>query len=153
MRNIFLTVVLVGLFLIPLNATNELDHRRDAHFWGQNTNSFNVAYVMGLGDAFIFCNSVFQTLQEGLDTTYERCSLLVSIHEKILSLYVVHNITYNQIQRGIDELYKDYRNERIPVIGLLQVVKMELEGKPETEIDSVLREQRRISSKLEIPEE
>jgi hypothetical protein len=62
--------------------------------------------------------------------------------------YQVKGTSYDQLIRGLDTFYSDYRNERIFVVHALQVVSMELRGESSNAIDLKTRELRELGSKF-----
>jgi hypothetical protein len=56
-----------------------------------------------------------------------------------LKRFQIKNTSFDNLIRGLDTFYSDYRNERIPVFAALQVVALELQGRPPDEIDQLTR--------------
>lgn len=53
----------------------------------------------------------------------------------------------NQITQGLDKLSEDYRNQKVNLVGLIQVVSMELAGREASEVDDTLRGWRGTANK------
>lgn len=53
--------------------------------------------------------------------------LLINYKEKHERLEI-YGITVGQIQKGMDKLYQDYRNQKIAIVDAIYVVKMEIQG-------------------------
>ena len=66
-----------------------------------------------------------------------------------LSRFQVKGTSYTNVIRGLDTFYSDYRNERIVVFAALQVVALELQGKPADEIDYLTRGFRSVATSSE----
>ena len=151
MRKLFLIFAIVGLLMAALNATSEDHSKRDGYFWGEMPDSFRSCYVMGFADGLELSAGFFDALTEPIrdrvDSSSKGCCSVVWAYGDMLSKRRLPGITYGQMVDGIDRLYKDYRNKQIPIPFLLELVKMEVEGRSEAQIDSVARELRGMFSK------
>jgi len=145
MKKVFLTLIFVSLFILPLNSISEEDsaNRRDGSFWAKYDVSFRFGYIMGLSEGLYYCagwvDDYKQMTQDDINPL--GCCDALWGFGYFVSQYE-GNISYGQMFEGVDEFYKDYRNTQIPILALFKLVKMEVEGKSKAEIDSVARELR-----------
>ncbi len=56
-------------------------------------------------------------------------------------------VTYGQYRDGLDEFYEDYRNMKIPIVLAMRIIKHEVEGTSQKEIDEIIRILREYYSK------
>ena len=112
----------------------------DSTVWGMFTDEGKVAYLLGYGHARVLF-SVF------LLRTSRECSDEVQNHiESFFESNPVPTAQYGQWVDGLDELYKDWRNKRIPIFAAIRIVGLQLSGRPQAEVDEALRASREAAS-------
>jgi hypothetical protein len=157
MKRAIFGLMLILLCAFPLRAVEEKEPRNG--YWWNSFDEYSEAvedavklgYVAGLAEGLgracdVFDKELHRFLWE--DSLSENdpwmfigwCANYFDAQRNRLT-----GITYGQMVDGLDELYRDYRNKGLLVIDAMQPVKMEVEGRPEAEIDSVTRYLRRTS--------
>lgn len=176
MKKVFLTLMLVVFCVLSIKAVKEpVDD--DGYLWEGKSESFKFGYVIGLTRGIQHCAEWFYVVkepyQEKIDSLErlmhhgrdvvdcskksqsERgdclartfCSIILRYSNVLSDTRMGEEATYGQLIQGIDQLYKDYRNKQIPIVHLLELVKMEIQGESQAKVDSVARELREIFSK------
>src|SRR5262249_21010763 len=101
------------------------------------------AYLMGYGDAE-------QPFRMALDkATKPPCSdsqreWLDDFNRKIP---LPSNMTFQQAIQGIDDFYKDWKNQSVPLFNAQNIVRLQITGRPQAEIDEAIRRAREAASK------
>ena len=57
------------------------------------------------------------------------------------------NITVKQTIDGIDDFYKDWKNQSVPLELAQNIVRLQVGGRTQTEIDEAIRRAREASNK------
>lgn len=142
MKKVSLIFLFSILVICPLNAIRE-DEPHDAYWWNKYSDSFKLGYVEGITQGYLHCYVIIQTLlelyQDSISLSEYQDIMLRSDTCSKLLYYSVTGMTYGQMIAGIDQFYKDYRNRKITIEDVLYLVRMEIDGKSDAEIDSVTR--------------
>jgi|GEM_PF-1484208 len=149
MKKFFIIFFISTLTVLSVNATKP-DYPYNYSSWKAQSESFQLGYLRGLFRGYGDCYICFHGLLE----SYPNDSSLSDLQEIIwqygtfldLAIDVTSGMTLGQMVDGIDEFYKDYRNRLISVENILRMVKMQIDGKSQAEIDSLARS---LRSKVE----
>jgi hypothetical protein len=140
----------------------------DGNDWNAFSESFKTGYVCGFmsassyvvednTDQFGFISRVYKDPDKaykiwvktiiGADSTsrlftrYD-CRTLVGyarhLKNEDLKPYTIFEITVKQIMDGLDELYRDFKNRSIKMQDAIYVVKKQIKGSPEDEVEKIL---------------
>lgn len=76
---------------------------------------------------------LFSTIEISLLMEQEK-----AIKNRAIYKYVIENITNGQIKDGLDVLYEDFKNRSIKITDAIYVVKKQIEGTPQDDIEKIL---------------
>jgi hypothetical protein len=148
MKKLIFGLIFFLLLALPINAIREQEPH-DGYWWADWNDSFRLGYVIGLSGGISHCDLAFNGLCDRFisdSTSLDDCKNILLLYRDFLLEFEIRDITCGQMRDGISALYEDYRNKRLLAINLLSVVKMQVAGKSEAEINSVLQGLRQISS-------
>jgi hypothetical protein len=115
---IFLTVLLAASAAL---ACGQARDRSDGYWWLDLNPEWKVAYVQGFDEGI---SAVCQAIAPGAHPDHP-CQ-----QQGLVRLYIYpgSNITYGQIDDGLDHFYEDYRNRSVLVASAIPYVLLELKG-------------------------
>ena len=150
MKWLILICVLFLLFILPVHGL-EKEIPNNGYWWEALSDSFKLGFVVGIAEGYHASYAIFDALWEFRPTedSLSNCLRVMRSYNQWLNIlrYRTTEVTYGQMMDGIDKFYKDYRNKQIEVQSIMGLVKMQIEGKSQTEIDSVARDLRQLHSK------
>lgn len=134
---------LLGAGLVAsLDAAQEYRPITGYAFWSQADDHTKTAYLIGYSDAEQMYRLI---LDKGVKT---RCgdagkAWIEEVDRKILA---PDNITFRQAFDGINEFYKDWKNQGVHLFLVHNIVRMQVAGKPQAEIEEAIRKARTASN-------
>lgn len=69
-----------------------------------------------------------------------------SVKEFDRKMPMPNNITVKQASEGIDDFYKDWKNQSIPLLLAQNIVRLQIAGRPQAEIEEAIRRAREAAS-------
>jgi hypothetical protein len=139
---LFLGALLGAGLVASLNAAQEEGSTRGYAFWNNVTDRFKSGYLMGYLDAEKIDRI---TLDENVKPVCGDAgkAWIEAFDRK--NPVVPENITRRQVKEGVDEFYKDWKNQRVLVPLAIQVVELQVAGRPRAEIEDATRNARAAS--------
>jgi len=138
-------LILFFLFCISLIALQTLEKKLwvDGYKWEEvDDQLWRLGYLEGLGHGNILTMSELVTyVRESGLLTEDQIQTMVSSYGDRSDIYLV-GATYGQVMDGVNELYKDYANKKIPVHCLATIVCKRVRG--ELDIEDMERELQRL---------
>ena len=138
----FIGVLLGAGFLARLDAAQEYRSATGYAFWSKADAGMKYSYLFGYEDAeqlYRFaldeeakplCNEAGKTWIENFDR----------------SIPMPNNVAVKQMSEGIDEFYKDWKNQSVHLYFAQNIVRLQIAGRPQAEIDEATRKARVASS-------
>jgi hypothetical protein len=122
-----------GLFA-GLSAAQQYRPPTGYAFWSKADNTNKLVYLTGYSDAEQFYRAAIDT------TIQPRCAddgkkAVADLEYKVP---LPTQSTLFQEEQGIDEFYKDFRNQSIDLFYVQNIVHMEILGRPQAEIDAAI---------------
>lgn len=149
-RNLTKSLILVsvgallgaGLFA-SLTAAQEYRPVTGYAFWSKADGNLKFAYLIGYEDAEQFYRSALD-----IDAK-PRCADAGKawIEDFEQKMPMPYNITLKQMSEGIDEFYKDWKNQGIDIFLAQNIVRLQIGGRPQAEVDEAIRKARAASNK------
>jgi hypothetical protein len=135
---------LLGIcFALVLNAAQEYRPRTGYSFWSKADANAKYAYLIGYADAEQPLRLVLDRAEKSLCTDGEK-DWFEDFNRKIP---MPNNITLQQGIEGIDDFYKDWRNQSVALFNAQNIVRLQIAGRPQAEIDEAIRRARETASK------
>jgi hypothetical protein len=144
-RNLSLIVfgALLGAgFLAELNAKQSYRPETGYSFWKAADDNLKTAYLMGYADAEQLFRVVLDKGAKPLCTD-EGKAWIADFDRKILE---VPAATISQLKEGLDEFYRDWRNQSVGLKLAQNIVKLQLAGRPADEVSEAIRKAREPAS-------
>ena len=104
--------------------------------WSKMGTPMKVFYVSGYADAQALYTELLVRLKDHCDDTGKE-----HIANIMYNLPAIHAST-GQMVEGIDAFYKDWRNKAALVDAAMRVVRLQLGGRPQGEVDEAIRDAR-----------
>jgi hypothetical protein len=134
---------LVGTgLLVSLNAAQEYRPMTGFAFWSKADGNLKFAYVIGYNDAE-------QTYRLAMDKGAKPLCTDAGkqwIEDFDRKIPVPTNMTIKQTIDGIDEFYKDWKNQSVPLFLAQNIVRLQISGRPQAEIEEATRRARETAS-------
>jgi hypothetical protein len=130
-----------GLF-VSLNAEQEYRSATGYAFWSKADGNLKFAYLIGYSDAEQHYRLALDKGVKPLCTDAGK-AWIEDFERKIP---MPNNITVKQTSEGIDEFYKDWRNQSIGLYFVQNIVRLQISGKPQSEIEEATRRARAASN-------
>ena len=134
---------LLGAGLVArLNAAQEYRSMTGYAFWSKADGNLKFAYLIGYSDA----EQIFRlALDKGAKPLCADAgkAWIEDFDRKIL---MPENITVKQTSEGIDEFYKDWKNQGVRLHFAQNIVRLQIAGRPQTEIEEATRKARAASN-------
>ncbi len=102
-------------------------------FWKQANDTVKTAYLLGYADAESHYRFVLDRLKPLSTDAAKR-----SIEDFEYKIPFPGGATVPQLKEGIDEFYKDWRNRSLSLFIAGNIVRLQLVGRPQSEIDEVI---------------
>ena len=136
--------VMLGVgFVAGLNAAQEYRKFTGYALWGGADGNVKFAYVVGYADAEQMYRLALDKGAKPLCADSGK-EWIEDFERKIP---MPTNITVKQTIDGIDDFYKDWRNQSVPLYFAQNIVRLQIVGRPQAEIDEAIRKAREASSK------
>lgn len=131
-----------GCVVASLGAAQDYRPMTGYAFWSKADDNLKLAYLMGYNDAAQLyrtaldkgakplCSDAGKTWIEDFDRKFP----------------IPINTTFKQTIDGIDEFYKDWKNQSVPLELAQNVVRLQLAGRSLAEIDEAIRRARATSN-------
>jgi hypothetical protein len=144
-----LALLLVGVLLgaafgARLKAAQEYRKTTGYAFWRDANDNAKFSYLMGYADAEQMYRLVLDKGAKPLCSDAGR----EWIEDFDRKLPVPSNITFKQTTQGIDDFYKDWKNQSVPLELAQNIVRLQIAGRPQTEIEEALRKARKAGSEM-----
>ncbi|HWY53058.1 MAG TPA: hypothetical protein VNZ03_01255 [Terriglobales bacterium] len=124
------------------NAAQEYRPRTGYSLWSKADANAKYAYLLGYADAEQSFRLVLDKAEKSLCTDSEK-DWFEDFNRKI----PIPNITFQQATEGIDDFYKDWRNQSVALFNAQNIVRLQIAGRPQAEIDEAIRRARETASK------
>ncbi len=139
---LFIGALLGAGLVASLNAAQKDKYMTGYALWSKMDYNTKAAYLIGYDDAERLysialdgakplCGDTGKAWIEAFDQEY-----LVS-----------NNMTMEQVKEGIDEFYKDWKNQNVYLVSAQNIVRRQIAGRPQAEIDEAIRKARTVASK------
>jgi hypothetical protein len=139
---LFIGALLGAGLAAALNAAQEYRPMTGYVFWGKADSNLKFAYLIGYSDA----EQMYRLeLDKGAKPLCAGAAK-ESIENFEQKFPMPSNITIKQTREGIDEFYKDWRNQSIDLILAQNIVRLQITGRPQTEIEEATRKAREGAS-------
>jgi hypothetical protein len=149
MRNVAKSLVLLfsgallGAGLVAsLNAAQEYRSVTGYPFWSKAEGNLKFAYLIGYSDAEQMYRLALDKGAKPLCADAGR-EWIEDFDRKIP---MPNNISVKQTSDGIDEFYKDWRNQGVHLYFAQNVVRLQITGRPQAEIEEAIRKAREAAS-------
>jgi hypothetical protein len=134
---------LLGTGLVAsLNAAQEEGSTRSYAFWNKVTDHFKSGYLMGFLDAEKIDRITLDEYVKPVCGDAGKAWIEAFDRENAM---VPENTARRQVKEGVDEFYKDWKNQGVIVPLAIQVVEMQIAGRPQAEIEEATRNARAAS--------
>jgi hypothetical protein len=130
-----------GVFA-SLDAAQENRPARGYGFWSKADRDLKLTYLIGYFDAE-------QTHRLALDEIVKPLCADAGkewIEDFDRKIPMPNNSIVMQVSKGIDEFYKDWKNQSVDLFVAQNIARLQLAGKPQAEIEEVTRRAREASS-------
>ena len=107
-------------------------------FWSKADDVTKLVYLTGYSDAEQFLRLAINTRIQPLCTDEGK----KAVAEFEYRFPMPTQMTLAQEKQGIDEFYKNWRNQSISLISVQNIVRMQILGRPQAEIDTYISEVR-----------
>ncbi len=107
-------------------------------FWSKADDANKLVYLTGYSDAEQFHRLAIDTRIQPLCTDEGK----KAVAEFEYRFPMPTQVTLAQEKQGIDEFYKDWRNQSISMITVKNIVSMQILGRPQSEIDTYIAKAR-----------
>jgi hypothetical protein len=142
----FLAVALaVGLSLVGAISSAD-ENRRDGNWWHTQQNMSKLNYLIGFLDGMdLGANfSVWGIMNK--DIQDPAIGKAVGSYSSYLEQYTTH-VTVGQINAGLDDFYRDYKNLSIKTSDAVWVVLKGISGAPKDQIESLVENLRKKATR------
>ncbi len=130
-----------GLFA-SLDAAQEYRAATGYAFWSKADAHIKFAYLIGYSDAEQFFRFALDKGAKPLCTDAGKAW----IEDFDRKIPMPNNITAKQTSEGIDEFYKDWRNQSVQLYFAHNIVRLQIAGRPQAEIEEAIRNARAFSN-------
>jgi hypothetical protein len=139
---LFIGALLGAGFFASLEAAQEYRPATGYAFWGKADGKLKFAYLIGYFDAE---QHYRLALDEGAKPLCADAgkSWIEGFERKIP---MPNNMTVMQTSDGIDEFYRDWRNRSVELFLAQNIVRLQITGRPQAEIEEATRKAREASS-------
>jgi len=135
--------VLLGVGLVAgLNADQEYRSMTGYAFWSKADSNLKFAYLIGYSDAEQMYRLALDKGARPLCADAGR-EWIEDFERKIP---MPNNITVKQTSEGMDEFYKDWRNQSVHLYFAQDIVRLQIAGRPQAEIEEATRKAREAAS-------
>jgi|SRR5260370_25420385 hypothetical protein len=131
-----------GLFARLGAAQEDIRPATGYTFWSTASDNTKLAYMYGYDDAEEMYRVVLDEGAKPLCTEAGK-QWIADFNRK----FPMPKATIGQTKAGLDEFYRDWKNQRIGLWKALNVVRLQIAGRPQTEIDEQIRKLRELDSK------
>jgi hypothetical protein len=144
-----LTLLLAGallgaVFVARLKAAQEYRKMTGYAFWRDASANDKFLYLMGYADA----EQMYRlALDKGAKPLCSEAGK-AWIEDFDRKLPVPSNVTFKQTTQGIDDFYKDWKNQSVPLELAQTVVRLQIAGRPQAEIVEAIRRAREAGSEM-----
>lgn len=139
----FIGALLGAALVASVNAAQEYRPLTGYAFWSKADGNLKFAYLIGYSDA----EQIYRfALDKGAKPLCAD-SGKAWIEDFDQKIPMPNNITVKQLIDGIDEFYKDWKNQSVQLHLAQNVVRLEIAGRPQPEIDEAIRKARAASNK------
>ena len=125
-----------------LNAAQEYRSVTGYAFWSKADGNVKFAYLIGYEDAEQFYRLAMDRGAKPLCADAGK----VWIEDFDQKTPMPNNITVKQLSEGIDEFYKDWKNRSVNIFLAQKIVRLQIVGMPQAEIDEATRKAREAAS-------
>ncbi len=125
-------------FIASLNATQEYRPVTGYAFWSKADGNLKSAYLAGYSDAEQFFRLAMDRGAKPLCAEAGKAW----IEDFDQRIPMSNSMTVKQISQGIDEFYKDWKNQSVHLYFAQNIVRLQIAGKPQAEIDEAIRKAR-----------
>jgi hypothetical protein len=139
---LFVGMLLGVSFVVSLRAGQEYRTRTGYAFWGKADGNVKFAYLLGYSDAEQMYRLVLDKAAKSICADAGK-EWIEDFDRKIP---MPNNITFKQTTDGIDDFYKDWRNQSIPLFLAQNIVRLQIAGRPQAEIEEATRKARESAS-------
>ena len=128
--------------VVGLSAAQEYRSVTSYAFWSKADGNIKVAYLIGYSDAEQMYRLVLDKGAKPLcaDAGKEW------IEDFERKTPMPNNITVKQTIEGIDEFYKDWKNQSVHLYFAQNIVRLQIAGRPQAEIEEATRKAREAAS-------
>jgi len=130
-----------GLFA-SLDAEQEYRSATGYAFWSKADGNLKFAYLIGYSDAEQMYRLAMDKGAKPLCADAGK----VWIEDLDRKIPMPNNITIKQTIEGIDEFYKDWKNQSVHLDLAQNIVRLQIAGRPQTEIEEAIRRARIASN-------
>lgn len=140
-----LTTLLVSVAL----ATQALDAAANAEIWREMSEDEKIIMVLGFkSGAEMFRMQALNEIDNAIAATNDGKQLRPA-GKLIFDSKIMHSTSMESFSRGMDAIYKDYRNANVALFVAARAVSIALAGGSEEEVEKVLRFGRVLSRTVE----
>ena len=129
-------------FVVSLNAAQEYRPITGYAFWSKADGNLKFAYLIGYSDAEQIYRLAMDKGAKPLCTDAGK----VWIEDFDQKTPMPNNMTVKQLSEGIDEFYKDWKNQTINIPFAQNIVRLQIAGRPLAEIEEATRKARETAS-------
>lgn len=140
---IFFMGALLGASLVGgLSVAQEYRSMTGYAFWSKADGNLKFAYLIGYSDAEQMYRLVLDKGAKPLCADAGK-EWIDDFERKIP---IPNNITIKQTSEGIDEFYKDWKNQSVQLYFAQNIVRLQIAGRPQAEIEEATRKAREAAS-------
>jgi hypothetical protein len=135
---LFIGALLGAGLIASLNAAQEHRSATGYAFWSKADGNIKIAYLIGYIDAEQF-------YRHGMDKGAKPLCAEAGkawIEDFDQKIPMPNNMTVSQVSQGLDEFYKDWKNQSVDIYFAQQIVRLKIVGRPQQEIDEAIRRAR-----------
>jgi hypothetical protein len=134
---------LLGAGLVAsLNAAQEYRPMTGYAFWSKADGNLKFAYLIGYSDAEQYFRLALDKGVQPLCTDAGK-AWIEDLDQKIP---MPNNMTVQQQSKGVDDFYKDWRNQSVSLFLAQSIVRLQIAGRPQSEIEGATRKAREAAS-------
>ena len=124
-----------------INGAQEYRKATGYAFWSKADDNAKFAYVIGYSDA----EGVYRLVldKEAKPHCTDACKEWIDDFEQKMA---APNMTIKQCIQGIDDFYKDWKNQSVKLQIAQNIVRLQVSGRPQAEIEEAIRKAREAAS-------
>lgn len=139
---LFIGALLGAGLVASLNAAQEYRPMTGYAFWSNADGNVKVAYLIGYADAEQLYRLALDKGAKPLCTSAGKAW----IEDFDRKIPMPNNATIKQVSEGIDEFYKDWKNQGVHLHFAQNIVRLQIAGRPQAEIEEATRKAREAAS-------